>query len=186
MTRRGLPTVRLDVTLIDCWESGDSRFRRQPVIDAVRTRQVTATSLRDIALRSPRLRGRAELLQLLDLLDGGCQSELEIAGHLKVFTHRSLPTSRRQWPVIVYGQCYLLDVAWPELMLAVELAGAAYHGSRKQRERDVRRDAGLPAAGWQVIRVTHTRLSTDPAGVRTELAVIIGARRAQLSAVERA
>jgi very-short-patch-repair endonuclease len=65
-------------------------------------------------------------------------------------------------------------------MLAVEMDGAAYHGEPGQRERDIRRDAGVAARGIQTIRFSHLRLFNDPDGVRAETLDILEARRRQL------
>jgi len=46
--------------------------------------------------------------------------------------------------------------------LAVELDGAAWHGSREQRERDIRRDALLATVGWRTLRLGFTRLTSAP------------------------
>jgi very-short-patch-repair endonuclease len=67
-------------------------------------------------------------------------------------------------------------------MVAVEFDGAAYHGSKEQRERDVRRDAELATLGILVVRLTHKRLHANPETVVTELVSILAARRRQLRA----
>ena len=54
--------------------------------------------------------------------------------------------------------------------VAVELDGAAFHGSREARERDLRRDTALAAAGWIVLRFSYARLIADPDGCRREIA----------------
>ncbi len=48
--------------------------------------------------------------------------------------------------------------------------------------RDIGRDAALATAGWQVIRVTYARITSDPDGVRRNLATILAARRSQITA----
>lgn len=178
----GMPAVRPAPTLVDCWALLDRGHRREVVITAVRDGRVSPDDVRRLAEERPLLRGRRELIDLADQLHAGAHSELEIFGLRRVFDHPSLPRARRQFLVVVGGSRYFLDLAWPELKLAVELDGAAHHGSRTQRERDVRRDAALATAGWQVIRVTYARVTNDPDDVRQDLATIIAARRSQLTA----
>ncbi len=178
----GLPAVRPAPTLVACWAMLDRGQRRDVVIAAVRDGRVSPADLRAVVEQRPLLRGRRELLELAELLRAGAHSELEIFGLRKVFEHPSLPRPRRQFLVVVDGARYFLDLAWPELKLAVELDGAAYHGGNAQRERDVRRDAALASVGWQVIRMTYARITKDPAEVRRALATIIAARRSQLTA----
>ncbi len=60
--------------------------------------------------------------------------------------------------------------------MAVELDGAAFHGSRKQRERDLRRDTALAALGWVVLRFSYARLMSDPEGCRREIVAVVSAR----------
>lgn len=68
-----------------------------------------------------------------------------------------------------------MDAAWPEARVAVELDGAAFHGSKEQRERDLRRDSALAAAGWVVLRFSYARLVNDPEGCRREIiAAVLG------------
>jgi very-short-patch-repair endonuclease len=74
---------------------------------------------------------------------------------------------------------FVLDRAYLEEMVGVELDGAAWHGSAAQRERDVRRDAALAAAGWLIVRFTHARLSRESLTCRRELAAILAVRRQQ-------
>lgn len=57
--------------------------------------------------------------------------------------------------------------------MAVELDGAAFHGSRSARERDLRRDSALAAAGWVVLRFSFERLLRDPEGCRREIAAAV-------------
>ncbi len=178
----GMPAVRPAPTVVDCWAMLDRGHRRDVVIAAVRDGRVSPDDLRAVVEQRPLLRGRRELLELAELLRAGAHSELEIFGLRRVFEHPSLPRPRQQFLVVVDGSRYLLDLAWPELKLAVELDGAAYHGGNSQRERDVRRDAALASVGWQVIRVTYARITKDSAEVRRALATIIAARRSQLTA----
>lgn len=180
VSRRGLPTVIPAKALVDAWSVLPPQRRRAPVIDAVRLGLVEPGELEPHLLSRPKLPGRAELRQLLELLHAGCQSELELMGFIQVFRDRRLPRAERQVSVVVDARRYVLDVAWRELLLAVELDGAAYHGSNEARERDVRRDSDLARAGWLTIRITYERMVRDPADVISELIEIIAARREQL------
>ena len=63
-----------------------------------------------------------------------------------------MPPFVQQRRVAVGGESFVLDAAYDEVQLAVEMDGAAWHGSRQQRERDIRRDALLATVGWQTLR----------------------------------
>ena len=58
-----------------------------------------------------------------------------------------------------------------------ELDGASVHGSPRQRETDLRRDAALAAQGILVVRFTHNRLVREPEAVRSEVLAILAAQR---------
>lgn len=64
---------------------------------------------------------------------------------------------------------YEVDALWPAQRLIVELDGFAFHRHRAAFERDRARDAGLQAAGYRVVRLTHRRLEQEPTSVADEL-----------------
>ena len=80
-----------------------------------------------------------------------------------------MPAFVQQRPVFVAGERYLLDVAYEEVMLAVELDCAALHGSRRQRESDIRRDALLATVGWQTLRYGYSRMTREPEACRRDI-----------------
>ena len=51
---------------------------------------------------------------------------------------------------------WTIDIANPELMIAVEVDGGS-HSSAKVRERDARKDEFLASKGWSVFRVSNAR-----------------------------
>ena len=61
-------------------------------------------------------------------------------------------------------------------LLAVEMDGAAWHGSRQQREHDIRRDALLATVGWQTMRFSFARLTQTPERCRREIRATHAAR----------
>ena len=88
-----------------------------------------------------------------------------------------LPRFTQQRTVTVGGRVHRLDAAYDDALLAVEMDGAAWHGSREQRERDIRRDALLATAGWQTLRFSYRRLTADPEECRREIRSVHAARR---------
>ena len=120
-------------------------------------------------------------MELLDLVAGGCESELEIWGVRRVLPGPpEVPACVQQHPVRLHdGRWVRLDAAYVETRVAVELDGAAFHGSRVARERDLRRDSALAALGWVVLRFSYERLSQDPEGCRAEIVAVILQRLAR-------
>lgn len=182
------PVTHLARSLVDTWgwslgRNGSAREReavRGAVLTTVRERQVSTRDIGQDLPRRPQLAGRSELVELLRLLDQGCQSELEIWGVRHVLTAPGLPTFVQQHRVRLRSGTVHLDAAVPDLLLDVELDGAAFHGSAADRERDTRRDVALAAAGWVVLRFSYRRLTTDPDGCRREIMAVCAARRRQL------
>jgi hypothetical protein len=68
---------------------------------------------------------------------------------------------------------YEVDFVWRRQRLIVETDGHAAHGTRQAFERDRLRDADLTANGWRIIRLTHVRLSREPAAVAAQLARLL-------------
>ena len=180
---RGLPITSLAVSLVDSWPLLPRPERRPLLLELVRTAQVEVDGIREALRRRSNVGGHRQLAECLALAADGVQSELEALGVLGVFTHRSLPRSRSQLRVeCPDGVVRWLDRAWKEAMLAVELDGAAFHTSPKDRQNDLHRDAVLAAMGWVVLRFTYAEVLRDPAGVRAKILAVLQTRRAQLTA----
>jgi len=71
---------------------------------------------------------------------------------------------------------YLIDVAFPELLIAVEIDGWAFHHAGEVFEKDRRRQNRLTLLGWQVLRFTWRDLTERPETVITQLQLAISAR----------
>ena len=171
--------------VVDTWSLavGEPALRataRAAVIESVREQRVTATELLAEVATRPGLPGRRELQRLVGMVADGSHSELEIWGVEQVLTGAGMPVFSRQHELRLPGRTVRLDAAVPELMVAVELDGAAFHGSARARESDTRRDVALAALGWVVLRFSYRRLVDDPAGCRREILAVCAARRVQL------
>jgi hypothetical protein len=182
----GIPVTDLSRSLVDAWDwahrtrrgclpRGGQAIVRQAVIECVRSRRTSVSALRVASAACPVHAGRAELGRLLDLVADGCESELEIWGVTRVLPGPPrLPAWIQQYPILLGdGRRVRLDAAYPEARVAVELDGAAFHGSREARERDLRRDSALAALGWVVLRFSYARLMSDPEGCRREIEAVV-------------
>jgi very-short-patch-repair endonuclease len=68
---------------------------------------------------------------------------------------------------------YEVDALWPAQRLAAELDSWEFHRHRAAFERDRARDAALQAAGYRTIRITHRRLTNEPATVLKQLRALL-------------
>lgn len=183
----GILVTSLPRSLVDAWDwahrnskgrpHGGRAQARQAVIECLRSRRTDLAAVHRASDAAPVHAGRAGLLRLLALIAGGCESELEVWGVTQVLPGPPrVPQWVQQYAVrLPNGRSARLDAAYPEARVAVELDGAAFHGSREARERDLRRDTALAALGWVVLRFSYARLMADPEGCRREIeAVVLG------------
>lgn len=125
---------------------------------------VTSAALLRAYLRHSR-RGRNGCGALRDWLDryfdvaGVSESGIELVV-LDALLDAGLPAPVRQLWVRSGGHAYRLDLAYPQLMLAIEVDGAQ-HGDVDIRADDALRSERLAAAGWRVIRIRATHLASD-------------------------
>jgi hypothetical protein len=187
----GLSVTHLNRSLVDAWSWAHSPRRnpsaaaevplvRQAVIESVRDRGVSLAGLRAESGVQRVHGGRVELRRLLDLLAAGCESELEIWGVTHVLPGPpTLPRWVQQFRLRLPGGRWIeVDAAYPEARVIIELDGAAFHGSRSARERDLRRDSALATLGWIVLRFSYARLTSDPEGCRREIEAVVRRRLA--------
>lgn len=175
----GVPLTSVERTLVDTWGRPGDIARaavRAAAITAVRRRMCRPQDLALEIARRPQLPARTALADLVRLLDDGCQSELEIWGCLNVLQAPGMPHFTLQHRIRVAGQTFVLDAACEEVRLAVEMDGAAWHGSREQRERDIRRDALLATVGWQTLRFSFARLTGSADTCRRDIRAVHAAR----------
>jgi hypothetical protein len=80
------------------------------------------------------------------------QSGLEL-DMIDAFERIGLPTPKRQHPItLATGETVHLDIAWPEVRLAVEPGHSWWHGGELRRLRDEARDRACGVVGWYVSR----------------------------------
>lgn len=82
-----------------------------------------------------------------------------------------------QYPVVVNGRSYRLDLAYPAQRVAVEYDGAG-HRLQAQARRDLVREADLAAAGWRVLRFDAYVVMSRPGEVVSEVHAVLAARSA--------
>jgi very-short-patch-repair endonuclease len=174
----GLPTIGLAEALVQSWPLLRGAEQRAPLIRASRQRSVLLADVDAQLGAYPKLAGRARLAELLRLLGAGCESELELWGYQAVFNRPEFQHGRWQLPVRTRHGSFRIDLAFEAEKLAVELDGRTYHAAAEHWERDIRRDLELATLGWQTVRLSHARLTSDVAGCRRDIAAVLRSRRA--------
>ena len=106
------------------------------------------------------------------------QSDLE---HLIVTALRraGLPEAVTQhWVTLPNGDPIRLDVAWPRLLLALEIDHPFWHDYSAGVRRDKRRDRKAATLGWQTIRVEEADIANDLTDVIEDIRAVLGLRAA--------
>ena len=91
-----------------------------------------------------------------------------------------LPTPVRQLPLTLpSGELIRLDLAWPDIRLAVEPGHSWWHGGDLRQRADQARDRACAVLGWHVHRYDETA-TTDRAAAARELLALYRRRVADL------
>nr|WP_241744466.1 DUF559 domain-containing protein [Cellulosimicrobium arenosum] len=129
-----------------------------------------------ILLESAGKRGVVRARRALELADARSESPGETLVRLAA-TLGGIPTPEPQIAVPTPLGAYVVDLAWPELRIAIEFDGAVKYsgggdGDPAQVRYDERaRERALVAAGWTVVRFTWDELG-DPVAVGQRLAEV--------------
>ena len=131
-------------------------------IDALaRAARLTVADIREAAERHPGQRGLKRARTTIALVDPGAESPAESRLRLLI-VKAGFPRPVTQHPIdneygVLIGE---VDLAWPDLEVAVEYEGR-HHMDPDQIRKDIARIEEMIEMGWLVIRVT----SRDPSGV---------------------
>jgi very-short-patch-repair endonuclease len=83
-----------------------------------------------------------------------------------------------QHPVVIRGRRYYLELAYPDLLVAVEYDGAD-HRTQQRARRDLEREAALVSAGWRILRFDAYVVLFEPERLVAEVrADLVAAGRA--------
>ena len=122
--------------------------------------------------RNAHAKGISAARAIFDIASGDTESEAEriflALLHLHGITGWTMQLTFRGWRV---------DIAFPDIRLAVEINGWAYHRSRDRFEADSAKAAMLAANGWLPLSFTWKQLIEDPEGCIAQVAAALARRR---------
>ncbi|HEU4841222.1 MAG TPA: type IV toxin-antitoxin system AbiEi family antitoxin domain-containing protein [Ilumatobacteraceae bacterium] len=128
-------------------------------------------------LATVRRRGRTGVGRVARWLDGigtmprPAQSGLEL-DLLAMIERVGLPSPVRQHPLrLLSGETVHLDIAWPDIRLAVEPGHSWWHGGDLRQRADQARDRACALVGWHVHRYDETATKDHGATARELLAL---------------
>lgn len=176
----GVPTTPIGRLAVDLGAVIEFDRYQRAVTEMVRRKMVTWEDLLDQLIRHSR-RGRNGVGVLRALLDerfGADVGDSVLEGaFLRELHRRGLPRPVAQLTVRDHaGFVARVDFAYPELRIAIELDGQAWHGESvfdADREKRLR----LVASGWTVVEITWRMLLDDPAKVFRRLERLIRTAR---------
>lgn len=138
-------------------------------------------------LEEHRCRGKNGVRRLERWIDRVAERSRPTQSHLErefidAFERIGLPPATLQHPLeLRSGEVIHLDIAWPDLRLAVEPGSSWFHGGDAGQAKDHDRDLGCMELGWTVIRLDETfRFDSAAAARRVQRAYEI--RRRDLAA----
>lgn len=124
-------------------------------------------------------RGCGPLRKLLDLHYGDRSESQPERFFLRIVTEAGLLLPVQQLEVYdADGFIMRVDFAYPDLKIAIEIDGAAYHNNSKAFELDPVKRNRLKLAGWLLLEFTARRLRDHPVEVCEEVARAIRIRSA--------
>ena len=82
----------------------------------------------------------------------------------------------RGWQVNYGVGPFLVDIAFPEKRVAIEIDGWAFHSDQQAFQNDRTRQNKLALQGWQVLRFTWLDLTQHPDRVLAQIRAAISAR----------
>jgi hypothetical protein len=132
--------------------------------------------------RRPRHRTGIKVHESLafDLAEPAVRQGIPITGAARTIldcapTGAGLPKPVFEYPVVVDGHEYYLDLAWPDRMVAVECNDAGSHDTPKAFRRDPMKRNRCEAAGWVYLEFTWWDMVDNAA----EVVALIAAALAQ-------
>lgn len=119
-------------------------------------------------LRNKGRHGSPSARRLLQAASDGARSEAE---RLLVRLLRAAKVSGWKANFPVCG--YLVDIAFPNERVAIEVDGWAFHSDQRTFQRDRTRQNAIALSGWQVLRFTWLDLTEHPQRVIAEIAAAL-------------
>lgn len=166
------PRTSLDETILDLCSGASPDDQSHWIAAALRSRKTTPERLTRALERAPRVGGRQQISELLQVVGGGSESPLEVRYFRDVQRPHGLPEGIRQRSVSSRTRS---DVVFEGYGLIVELDGDLGHRGAGER-RDAWRDAHHLALGLVTLRFGWADLVGYPCEVAAAIAEVLHSR----------
>jgi very-short-patch-repair endonuclease len=168
--------IRVTALPMTVLEAAIKRGGGAKLMDSALQNHVGLTDLWRTHLRNKGRYGSPRARRLLQAAADGARSEAERL-LIKLLRAARITGWKANYPVGPYK----IDVAFPELKIALETDGWAFHSDPEAFRRDRKRQNYLILQGWRVLRFTWLDLVEYPQRVIAEIRAAIWARKSTLS-----
>lgn len=181
--RRGIPVTTVARTVVDVSGRHSVPQLGAAVDHSLRKEKMRLDSLRRCVAELAAAPGRrlsrvhSVLAKRLPGYDPG-ESDLEMRV-LRAIVGAELPEPQQQYRVTLAGRRCRIDLAYPDLKVAIEVDGWEHHRTRTAFDGDRARENDLVAAGWRVLRFTS---QSEPAQIARVVAALIEQLSRELAA----
>jgi very-short-patch-repair endonuclease len=169
VTREGIRCTSPALTALDLTEAlgGDA------IDTLLRSRQATLSHVWEAFAITRRRRGNGQRRLLLLESRDNPWSPAERRAH-RLLREEGISGWEGNYPILIRGTAYYMDIAFPKAKLVVEIDGREFHEGPEAFEQDRLRQNDLVNAGWRILRFTPRMLKERPgmvlAVIRTALA----------------
>jgi hypothetical protein len=172
-SRLAIPVTTVARTVIDLARSEDFRGGVVVADSALHKQLATKRRLQQVLAELPRSRGAGRAAQVVEFSDGRSESALESIARV-AFRDCGLPPPDLQ--VQLGGDEFLarVDFYWWEFRTVVEVDGAMKYDDRNAAVRQLRRDAKLRHAGFEVEHFNWQEITQTPDRVAATIRAAFG------------
>jgi very-short-patch-repair endonuclease len=119
--------------------------------------------------------GTRQLVRLLRESRPGAEAESERRLQ-RLLDEAGIGGWKGNYPIVVFGRRFRLDIGFPEQLVDIEVDGWAHHRTKDRRQADLQRDNLLTRAGWRVLRFSWDDVADRPAYVLATIRSVLAGR----------
>jgi very-short-patch-repair endonuclease len=119
--------------------------------------------------------GNRRLAQLLRESVPGAEAESERRAQ-QLLRRAGIQGWEGNFPIVLAGNRFRIDIAFPELKIAIEIDGWAFHRTKKRRDRDNRKRNLLARTGWTVLTFSWEDIVDRPDYFLSSVAELLALR----------
>lgn len=169
-----LPVTRPARTLLDLAGVLPDTSLLRAMIAARQKRLVELPELAAVAGRCGNVRGVPRFRRAVETIaPGQVDSMLELEIRQTIALAGLPPPHPSPWPIQTRSGQRLLDIAWPERLVAIEADGFAWHHTHEDLVRDHAKQNESAVLGWTVLRVGYWRWRNDAKGFMADLRALL-------------